>query len=67
MATDADPIIDEWYHYPEKGQKCRVTDLDECSASIEIQYLDGGIDHIDMDAWKDLNMMHIDPPEDGTG
>ena len=67
MATDADPIIDEWYHYPEKGKKFRVTDLDECSASIEIQYLDGGIDHIDMDDWKDLNMAHIDPPADWTG
>ena len=67
MVSDTDPVIDEWYQYPEKKKKFQVTDLDECSATIEIQYLDGGIDHIDMDAWKDLNMVHIDPPEDWTG
>ena len=67
MVSDADPIIDEWYHYPEKERKFRVTDLDECSASIEIQYLDGGQEQIDMDAWRDLDMVHIEPPRDAPG
>ena len=67
MVSDTDPIIDEWYHYPEKDKKFQVTDLDECSASIEIRYLGGGQEQIDMDEWKDLNMMHIEPPEDSQG
>ena len=67
MVSVTDPVIDEWYHHPGKDKKFRVTDLDECSASIEIQYLGGGQDQIDMDEWKQLNMVHIDPPVDANG
>ena len=43
MTSEADPIIDEWYHHPEKAQKFKVTALDEHTATIEVQYFDGSI------------------------
>lgn len=67
MTTEADPIIDAWYHYPAKAQKFRITALDEHSATIEIQYFDGAIDEIDLDTWKELDAERIEAPEDWTG
>ena len=67
MTTEADPIIDAWYHYPAKAQKFRITALDERSATIEIQYFDGAIDEMDLDTWKQLDAERIEAPEDWTG
>jgi hypothetical protein len=67
MTSEADPIIDAWYHYPEKAQKFKVTALDEHTATVEIQYFDGNIDEFDIDTWYDLNIERIEEPEDWTG
>lgn len=67
MTTEADPLIDAWYHYPAKAQQFRITALDEHSATIEIQYFDGAIDEIDLDTWKELDAERIEAPEDWTG
>ncbi|MGB5260448.1 MAG: DUF6763 family protein [Gammaproteobacteria bacterium] len=67
MATEADPIIDAWYHYPAKAQKFRVTALDEDNATIEIQYFDGAIDELDNETWYELDAERIEAPEDWTG
>ena len=49
MTSEADPIIDAWYHHPEKAQKFKVTALDDHAATVEIQYFDGNIDELDLD------------------
>ena len=63
MTSEADPIIDEWYHHPEKAQKFKVTALDEHTATVEIQYFDGTIDELDLNTWYKLDMERIEPPE----
>lgn len=67
MTTEADPIVDEWYHYPEKAQKFKVTGLDEHSATVEIQFFDGTVDEFDIDTWRQLDVERIETPEDWTG
>ncbi|HBE93726.1 MAG TPA: hypothetical protein DDW55_14895, partial [Gammaproteobacteria bacterium] len=66
MSSETDPIIDAWYHYPEKAQKFRVTALDEHSGTVEIQYFDGAIDELDLDTWHSLDIERIEAPEDWT-
>jgi hypothetical protein len=67
MTSEADPIIDAWYHYPEKAQKFKVTALDEHAATVEIQYFDGSLDELDLDSWYELDVERIEEPEDWTG
>jgi len=67
MTSEADPIVDAWYHYPAKAQKFRVTALDERTTTVEIQYFDGDIDELDLDSWYGLDIERIEPPEDWTG
>jgi len=67
MTSEADPIIDAWYHYPAKAQKFKVTALDERTATVEIQYFDGNIDELDLDTWYGLDIERIEAPEDWTG
>ena len=67
MTSEADPIIDEWYHCLEKAQKFKVTALDEHTATVEIQYFDGNVDELDLDSWYGLDIERIEPPEDWTG
>jgi hypothetical protein len=67
MISEADPIIDAWYHHPEKAQKFKVTALDDHAATVEIQYFDGSIGEFDLDTWYDLDIERIEPPEDWTG
>ena len=67
MTSEADPIIDAWYHYPAKAQKFKVTALDDHAATVEIQYFDGNIDELDVDTWYDLDIERVEEPEDWTG
>jgi len=67
MSSEADPIINGWYHYPEKEQKFKVTAHDEPSRTVEIQYFDGNIDELDLDTWYSLDIERIEAPEDWTG
>lgn len=67
MIRDVDPIIDAWYHYPEKAQQFKVTALDDHAATVEIQYFDGNIDEFDLDIWYGLDMECIEAPQDWTG
>jgi hypothetical protein len=67
MTSEADPIIDSWYHHPEKAQKFKVTALDDHAATVEIQYFDGSIGELDLDTWYGLDIERIEEPEDWTG
>ena len=67
MISEADPIIETWYHHPEKAQKFKVTALDDHAGTVEIQYFDGSVGEFDLDTWYDLDIERIEPPEDWTG
>jgi hypothetical protein len=66
MATDADPIVGNWYMHLDRGEKFEVVAVDEDARLIEIQYYDGDIDEIDLYAWYQLPLDPIEPPEDQT-
>ncbi len=64
MAIDVEPVEGSWYQYLDKGQKFEVLDVDEENGVVEIQYMDGDIDEINLDEWYDLEIAEIDEPED---
>jgi len=61
------PIINQWYHYPEKSQKFKVVALDLQDNTIEIQYFDGTVDEMEMVTWYGSRMEGVEAPEDWTG
>ena len=67
MSGSADPIIGQWYHYPQKAEKFQVTAIDEHAATVEIQYFDGNLDEFDISAWYAMAVERIEAPEDWTG
>ena len=67
MATDADPIVGNWYQHLDKGQSFEVIALDEDIGLVEIQYFDGSVEELDLDAWYELEIEPIEAPEDWTG
>ena len=67
MAESTDPIVDQWYHYPQKSEKFQVTAIDEASETVEIQYFDGNIDEFELSTWYELEIEPIATPADWTG
>ena len=67
MTKSTDPIIGQWYHYPQKAQKFHVTAIDDAADTIEIQYFDGTIDEFEFTAWYVMQVEPVAAPEDWTG
>lgn len=67
MATDADPIIGNWYQLPDKNQPFEVISLDEDIGLVAIHYLDGELEELDLDTWYELDIEPVDAPEEWIG
>jgi len=65
--SDVDPIIGNWYRNQETGNDFEVVALDEDAQTIEIQYFDGELEELDLDAWYELLIDPIETPEDWSG
>lgn len=60
------PIIGDWYRH-ENGDIFEVVAIDEKDGTVEIQYYDGTIEELDIDAWEQLEIEESEPPDDCTG
>jgi len=60
------PVVGKWYARP-GGDSFEVVALDPDDATIEIQYFDGTIEEIDLDDWRQDQILAAEPPEDWTG
>lgn len=67
MNAETDPIVDNWYRYPDKGQAFRVVAADEKAGWVEIQYFDGNVEELDLDSWYRLELQPIEAPENWSG
>jgi len=65
MANPA-PVVGKWYARP-GGDSFEVVALDLDDATVEIQYFDGTIEELDLDDWREEQIVLAEPPEDWTG
>lgn len=65
--SDLDPIEGSWYLDLDTGQKFEVLVVDEEAGIVEVQYFDGSVDQIDLDAWQEMNLEPVEELEDWTG
>ncbi len=67
MAREYEPVAGQWYENAEENDSFRVLSIDEDSELIEIEYLDGDIEELDLDTWQELDLEKIDEPEGWSG
>ena len=67
MTTDIDPILDNWYRHLDKGQEFRVVAIEDADGVVEIQYFDGSIEAMELEAWYELDIETAEPPENWAG
>ena len=60
------PVIGQWFRRS-NGVLFEVVALDEQDGTVELQQFDGTIDEIDLEAWPDLLLVEVSPPEDWSG
>lgn len=67
MGRDYEPVKGQWYENLEEEETFRVLSVDEDSELVEIEYLDGDIEELDLDTWRELDLERIDEPEGWAG
>jgi hypothetical protein len=63
VSRDNEPIRGQWYQNVEEDETFRVLSVDEDSELIEIEYLDGDIEEIDVETWHEMDLELTDEPE----
>ena len=67
MTRDYEPAVGQWYENLEESDSFRVLSVDEDAELVEIEYLDGDIEEIDLDTWAELDLDEIEQPEGWSG
>ncbi|HEX5208693.1 MAG TPA: DUF6763 family protein [Steroidobacteraceae bacterium] len=63
MSRDYEPVSGQWYENLEDEESFRVLTVDEDSELVEIEYLDGEIEEIDLETWHEMDLEQTDEPE----
>ncbi len=63
MSRDYEPVPGQWYENLEDEESFRVLTVDEDSELVEIEYLDGEVEEIDLETWHEMDLDQIDEPE----
>ncbi len=63
MSRDYEPTPGQWYENVEEEETFRVLTVDEDSELVEIEYLDGEIEEVDLETWHEMDLDKTDEPE----
>jgi hypothetical protein len=63
VSRDYEPVRGQWYQNVEEEEQFRVLTVDEDSELVEIEYLDGDIEELDIEAWHEMDLERIEQPE----
>jgi hypothetical protein len=67
VSREYEPAVGQWYENVDEQETFRVISVDEDSELVELEYLDGEIEELDMDTWAEFNLEKIDQPEGWSG
>lgn len=67
MGRDYDPTPGQWYENLEEEETFQVLNVNEDSELIEIQYLDGDVEEIDLETWAEMDLEKREEPEGWSG
>src|SRR5579863_4839525 len=63
VSREYEPVPGQWYENLEEEEPFRVLTMDEDSELVEIEYLDGDIEEIDLETWHEMDLERIQEPE----
>jgi uncharacterized protein DUF6763 len=63
VSRDYEPVPGQWYQNLEEEESFRVLSVDEDSELLEIEYLDGDIEELDLETWHEMDLERIAEPE----
>ena len=63
MSRDKEPVVGQWYINAEEEETFRVITVDEDAEMVEIEYLDGESEELDIDEWHELDLELTTEPE----
>src|SRR5579871_6804512 len=63
VSRDYEPVVGQWYENLEEEESFHVLSVDEDSELVEIEYLDGDIEEIDIEAWHEMDLELTQEPE----
>jgi hypothetical protein len=67
VAREYEPTAGQWYENLEENESFRVLSVDPDAETVEIEYLDGDIEEIDLDTWAELDLDKVTEPEGWAG
>jgi len=63
VSRDYEPVPGQWYENLEDEESFRVLTVDEDSELVEIEYLDGEIEELDLETWHEMDLEQTGEPE----
>jgi len=63
VSRDYEPVPGQWYENLEEEEPFRVLTMDEDSELVELEYLDGDIEEIDLETWHEMDLELTQEPE----
>jgi hypothetical protein len=63
VSRDYEPVPGQWYENLEEEEPFRVLSMDEDSELVELEYLDGDIEEIDLETWHEMDLELTQEPE----
>jgi hypothetical protein len=63
VSRDYEPVVGQWYENAEEDEQFRVLTVNEDDELVEIEYLDGDVEELDMESWQEMDLDKIDEPE----
>ena len=63
MGREYAPVPGKWYENREEEETFRVLSVDEDEELVEIEYVDGEIEELDLDTWHELDLEPTETPE----
>jgi hypothetical protein len=67
VSRDYEPVAGQWYENLEEEESFRVLTVDEDSELVEIEYLDGDVEEIDLETWHEMDLEPTEEPEGWAG
>ena len=67
MSREYAPTPGKWYENKEEEETFRVLTVDEDDELVEIEYVDGEIEELDLDTWHELDLELTEEPEGWAG
>ena len=67
MAREYEPVVGQWYENIDENESFRVLSVDEDAELVEVEYLDGDVEELDLETWHEFDLEKIEQPEGWSG